>query len=376
MDDPPVFLDAGALAELRENAAAGALPEAIGEARAEADAVLRGDVFTITRKTRVPPSGDKRDYYSLGPYWWPNPETADGLPYVRRDGVVNPESLQTDRQMMEGMTAAAQTLAIAWHLTSDREYAVRAAELLRVFFVDDATRMNPNLNFGQAVPGHCEGRGIGIIDTRQLPGLLESVRLLRGADVVDEEPLKVWFREYARWLRESPLGMAEANEHNNHGTWYDVQVAAFAVYVGDTDLATRVIAEVPARRFNKHLESDGSQPHEIARTLGLSYSTMNLLGFVWLARLGDRVGIDLWNHAAGGKNLRKAVDYLVLYWLNPTTWQGQQIKAFESRTALPILLTAARVWNDPRYTEVANQIGVTWHSHYDTTVDVHRRASG
>ena len=39
----------------------------------------------VDGKKLVAPSGDKHDYISVGTYWWPNPDTSDGLPYIRRD---------------------------------------------------------------------------------------------------------------------------------------------------------------------------------------------------------------------------------------------------------------------------------------------------
>jgi hypothetical protein len=31
---------------------------------------------------------------SLAPYWWPDPKSPNGLPYIRRDGERNPEIKQ------------------------------------------------------------------------------------------------------------------------------------------------------------------------------------------------------------------------------------------------------------------------------------------
>jgi hypothetical protein len=358
MNEVPVFLDAAAIERLRADAGV------VAEVRTAAEAALRGPLFTVTGKTKVPPSGDVRDYMSLGPYWWPNPETADGLPYVRRDGKVNPESLHTDRQVMEAMVAAVRDLAAGWMLTKDRRYGERAAELLRVFFIDEKARMNPNLKFGQAIPGHCEGRGIGIIDTRILAGLLDYVRLLRDAETLDEAGLRGWFAEFNRWLLESPLGIAEANEHNNHGTWYDVQVTAFAVYCGEDAVAREVLERVGERRVRTQIAADGSQPHEIARTLGLSYSTMNLMAFFWLAQLGDRVGVNVW--AADDGRIVKACEFLLPFWEEAGRWEGEQIKAFEPRGAMAILQLAAIVSGDAAYQRAAQQIGTSWRTAFQT----------
>ena len=56
-----------------------------------AGAALSAGPFSVTDKAVVPPSGDKHDDMSQAPYWWPNPATPNGLPYVQRDGERNPE---------------------------------------------------------------------------------------------------------------------------------------------------------------------------------------------------------------------------------------------------------------------------------------------
>jgi hypothetical protein len=243
-------------------------------------------------------------------------------------------------------------------LTRDRRYAERAADLLRIFFLDEKTRMNPNLNFGQAVPGHCDGRGIGIIDTRILPGLLDHVRLLHDAGTVEEEGLRQWVRAFNRWLRESPLGIAESKEHNNHGTWYDVQVAAFALYTGEPEVARAVLQQVPEKRINTQIAPDGSQPHEIARTIGLTYSTMNLKAFFWLARLGEQLGINLWND-----RLRAATGFLLPFWQDPQGWQGEQIKPFDKSLSSPLLHIAGQVWRAEQYDEKSKS---SWRARFQT----------
>ncbi len=199
-------------------------------------------------KEDVPPSGDKHDYLSYARYWWPNPNTKKGLPYVRRDGKTNEELLaKGDRVPIGKMYDDVETLALAGYLLNDERYANHAALLVRTWFLDPATRMNPHLRYGQAVPGKKEGRGAGIIDTRYFIRVLDSVALLQqtGAWSDDDQAgLVAWMREYLVWLQQDPMGQDEASERNNHGTWYDAQVAAIAMFVGERELA-RQIVEAP-----------------------------------------------------------------------------------------------------------------------------------
>ncbi len=236
---PRVFvLDATTLAETKRRVAANdpALAAAVARLRREAEEALQAGPFSVMDKKAPPPSGDKHDYMSLGPYWWPDPEKPDGLPYIRRDGEVNPEGDTYDRNPLNAMTAAVETLALAYYLTDHPPYADHAARLLRVWYLDEATRMNPHLEYGQAIPGRTAGRGIGIIDTAQLVRLVDAVGLLGGSRAwtsEDQQSLQAWFRQYLTWLRQSAHGREEARATNNHGTWYDAQVGAFALFVGD-----------------------------------------------------------------------------------------------------------------------------------------------
>ena len=112
--------------------------------------------------------GGVNDFYSNGDYWWPDSTKPNGLPYIRRDGQTNPENFSQHRLVVKTLRDSVSALSAAYKITGDDKYVVKAAELLRVFFLDAKLRMNPNLNFAQAVPGVSPGRGIGIIDALHL----------------------------------------------------------------------------------------------------------------------------------------------------------------------------------------------------------------
>ncbi|MDF3055797.1 MAG: Alginate lyase [Rariglobus sp.] len=333
-------------------------PDALKKLRQAASANLSLKRFSVVDKSAAPPGGTLHDYTSLGPYWWPDPAKPDGLPYIRRDGERNPESLKTDRAAMESLGLAVSSLIHhAWVDDSagrrDSEaHARQAARLLRAWFLEPETRMNPHLRFAQRIPGVSEGRGIGIIDTAMLCFLLDEVSLFEHmADTSawgdgvwtagDREGLRQWFSDYLDWLLTSDHGRDECKEHNNHGTWYDAQVATFAVFCGRPEVARRQIDELARGRIAKQIAPDGSQPHELARTLSLTYSTFNLLGFAVLARVDARVpqspaddGSEkapgaLWRwRGENGAGIIPALDWLLPYQLGERPWPHRQITPF------------------------------------------------
>jgi hypothetical protein len=242
---PRVFLlDGGALAEARARVAAGQHRPAVDRLRADAEEALKAKPLSVMDKRLTPPSGDKHDYMSIGPYWWPDPTKPDGLPYVQKDGQVNPQRREhdTDAAAFGRTQGRIETLALAYYFTGDERYAAGAAAHLRTWFLDPATRMNPNLNFGQAVPGRTEGRGTGIIDTTPLCDTADAVGLLAGSaawTAEDQRGMVAWYAAYLGWLRTSRPGKAADKAPNNHGVWFDAQVACYALFVGRPDVARR-----------------------------------------------------------------------------------------------------------------------------------------
>lgn len=359
---PRVFLvDADALARVRQRARTGdpALAPAARRLRREAEAALTEGPFSVVNKPFLPPSGDKHDYMSVGPYWWPNPDTPDGKPYIRRDGEVNPEREQYDSVPMQRMNAAVQTLALAYYIIGDERYAERAALLLDTWFLAPGTRMNPHLEYGQAIPGICDGRGIGIIDTHRLGGLIDAIGMLQGAiawSAAHQAGMIDWFSRYLNWLTTSDKGRDEASQHNNHGTWYDAQAAAFALFTGADEIARHLLAKSAPRRIEAQITSDGRQPHELARTRSLSYSVMNLTGMFDIATLGQHVGVDLWHYtAASGASIRGALDWLIAHVIDRSDWSYQQITPFNQVDLAPLLRRAANAYAHAAYERLVAQ---------------------
>jgi hypothetical protein len=327
----------------------------------EADQCLRQKLEAVTDKQLLAPSGDKHDYVSLSTYFWPNPATTNGLPYVLRDGETNPEVRQYDFSRLQAMSGNVRILALAYYLTGNERYAERAAIQLRRWFLDSATRMNPNLKYGQLVKGMNEGSRWGIIDTWMLPWVVDADGLLQGSPVwtqADQKALKQWFADYLAWLRNSRLGQAEAKASNNHGSYYDFQVADFALFTGQSQVAHEVLENAKTRRIASQIEPDGSQPEELLRTKSYDYCVFNLIALFDLARLGDVAGVDLWHyHTTDGRSLRRALDWMIPYATDEKPWTHKQIvPRGSSQTLADLLREAASVFEEPNYGKVIPQL--------------------
>ncbi|MGW0967454.1 alginate lyase family protein [Streptomyces sp. NPDC002516] len=327
------------------------LARTLRELTARADNWLDQGPWTVVDKPRPAPGGDVHDYLSQAPYWWPStPATADnpwGCPYVQRDGQRNPEvDTGTDRQDAEKVFDSTYDLALAWYYTGEKRYAVKAAQVLRTWFLDPATRMNPNLDHGQFIPCRYDGRAIGIIDFSQsYTSVLDATALLDtgapGWSRRDRAAMLAWNTGYRDWLTDSAFGREEAAARNNHGTFYDMQLAALAYATGDEDLARRTVLAARALRIDPQIAADGSQPQELARTRSWHYSAFDLVAYTRLAAVGEKVGVDLWAYRGPeGQSLSGAVDHLLPAATGAEPWSGPELE-FHRFAASDVVRAAA-----------------------------------
>jgi hypothetical protein len=357
------MIDAAHVAAVRDSLRRGEpqFRAALTELEADAKRALMVEPMSVIDKDVTPPSGDKHDYMSQAPYWWPDPSKPNGLPYIRKDGQRNPEIDRiTDRAELQRLAKTVSSLALAFYFTGRQQYAQHAAQFIRVWFLNPATRMNPNLRFGQRIPGITDGRAAGIIETRFLPDIIDGVMLVQGSsawNAADNRGFKEWMRACLKWLQESRLGREEAIRGNNQETWEEVQVVALALYTGQSEVARATLQRSRAA-IGQEFEPDGGQPRELARTRAWDYSIFNLTAFLHLAQLGAGVGVDLWNYrTADGRSLRRGVDYLVPFATGEKRFPYKQITPFQPSKLHEILRRAAVGWKDPTYREVARQIG-------------------
>ncbi len=337
---------------------------AVKKLKKDADKALQIEIVTVMEKELLPPSGDKHDFYSLSRYWWPDPSKADGLPYIRKDGEVNPEILKNpDHENLMTFFKTVNTLALAYYYTGDVRYAEKGVQWLTTWLIDPETKMNPHLRFSQQVKGKDVERGTGILDGREFSATVDAIGILRLSPSLspsDNQKIDQWFKEYFMWLTESPNGKSESNAQNNHGTWYDVHTSAVALFVGQKEKAKAIFEAAKQKRIAYQFSPSGEQEEELARTLSWHYCQFNLLANFRLATLARNAGVDLFNYSTvDGRSLRKGLDFLIPYANNEKEWKWVQLKEFKHDMLAQLSRQAAVTYNDPKYLKVYQKFYAT-----------------
>lgn len=304
--------------------------------KAEADRLLDVRPLSVMMKEKTPASGDKHDYMSQARYYWPDPSKPGGLPYIARDGESNPELNKLDRNRLGATANRVTTLSLAWYFSGEEKYAQKATELIRTWFFNKDTRMNPNLEYAQMIPGHNNGKGrcYGVLDSYSFVEMLDAVKLLetsKSFTAKDAKELKAWFGKLLNWILTSPQGQEESRQANNHSTAYDAQVIAIALYTGNLKVAREVINSVPTKRIYTQIEPDGRQPHELRRTLAFGYSQYNLTHLLDIFCMAQKIGLKIDDAtSADGRNFYKAMDFLAKYvGKDVKDWPYQQISEWD-----------------------------------------------
>lgn len=352
-------------------------------------------------KFSMPSGCGAHDYYSQGAFWFPDPTRPDGLPYINLDGEINPEAENEfcDKNKKNRMFARIYHWAVIYFFTRDEDAAKKAATLLRHWFLLPETRMNPHVDFGQAIPGKCTGRDAGIIEFHFLIQIVDAVAMLVGSphwSAADREGMKQWFWEFLDWLRNSRIGREESMAANNHGTWHTALSLKLASCCGRNDLIGDYLMRLK-QRIAQQIGSDGSLAEELRRTQPWHYSLFCTSAFLAAATVALEHGEDLFNYrAANGAGIKSAVNFLAGFATGerpwpypelyvgeygradfnfreperetvtveerfkqlPKTWPCPELYGFLPEKITPVLHIAAFFYRDARYIDILNRIPV------------------
>ena len=279
--------------------------------------------ITITASHSPRSTGGLHDFFSEGDYWWPDPQNPDG-PYIQRDGITNPDNFVEHRRALMRLSVQVPALVAAWRLTRDARYAKHAALHLRAWFIDPSTRMNPHLQFAQAIHGRFTGRGTGIIDTIHLVEVARAIEVMVGSGAMtvgEHEAIKAWFTAYLRWMTTNQNGIDERDAKNNHGTCWVMQVAAFAHLTGDQKLLDYCRDRFKTVLLPNQLAADGSFPQELRRTKPYGYSLFNLEAMAAVCQILSTAQDNLWTfQLSDGRNMARAMEYMTPFIREKKTW--------------------------------------------------------
>ena len=315
----------------------------------EAEWALKQEPITVTASTSDRSAGKKNDFYSEGDYWWPNPQDPNG-PYIQKDGLTNPDNFVAHRFAMIRFSQIIGSLASAYKITKNIKYVKHAVLHLKAWFLNPETRMNPNLQYAQAIKGLFTGRGIGIIDTIHLMDVAQGTLVMQSKiNKADLAAIKNWFADYLTWLMSHPNGKAEMAAKNNHGTCFTMQVASFAKLTNNQQLLDFCINRYKTVLLPTQMAENGSFPLEMARTKPYGYSLFNLDAMSTLCQILSTPQDNLWMFkTADGKSIKKGIDFIYPFIADKSKWELKaDVMYWENwPVAQPALLFGANAYQE------------------------------
>lgn len=267
--------------------------------------------------------GNLHDFYSEGDYWWPDEQNPNG-PYIRKDGLTNPANFNSHREALIRLSQISGALASAYLVTNDEKYAARLALHLKAWFVNQETKMNPNLLYAQAIKGVATGRGIGIIDTVHLVEVTKAIQAIENSSALSKADLgtiQLWFSNYLNWITTHEYGIAERDNGNNHSVCWTLQVAAFADLIHDNKMKEFCTNFYKNTLLPNQMDKDGSFPLELKRTKPYGYSLFNLDAMASICQILSTKEDNLFTYTAkNGRNLSLGLQFLGPYVANKKLW--------------------------------------------------------
>jgi hypothetical protein len=317
-----------------------------------ADKYLSEKPITITATHSDRSPGGPHDFFSEGDYWWPDPKNPGG-PYIRRDGESNPANFNGHREAMIRLSLMVPALTAAWLVTGQKKYSDHAGLHLRAWFVDPATKLNPNLQYAQAIFGVAKGRGTGIIDTLHLVEVARAATLLTAANVIGSGPaVKEWFAQYLEWMRTSKNGQEERDAKNNHGTCWVLQAGEFARYTGNEEVMQWCRDRFRSTLVPDQVAENGSLPLELARTKPYSYSLFDMDVLCGIAQSLSTPKENLWAFSTpDGRSLKKMMAFMYPFLKDKSKWPyAHDVEHWDDFPARnPALLFSGLAYNQQDY---------------------------
>ena len=300
----------------------------------QAEGAIKKDPVAVTDKT-ICISGDKHNYESLSPYWWPDPKNPKG-PYIARDGEFNPEFKEYDLPRLGKLKDNLVTCSKAFFLTGDTRYYDFFCRQLDVWFINPDTRMTPNFEYSQFIPGRNNGRGNpqGMTDVYNFNDMLESIRLVNSVSGIGKKRMKAvktWFHDFADWMQTSEYGKKVLSTDGQRLT-YETTIYNIFIFTKQKSPCKAIFKAFPEKRIYAIIEEDGKMPLALKRTKAFSYSNANLQRFVDFATLAKADGKRFSKEDLD--RVQQAFDYISQYANNQKEFPYSEIGDWDAQVKL------------------------------------------
>lgn len=305
---------------------------------------------TITANTSfIKQTSGLNNYASLAPYYHPDPESPNGFPYIRMDGVVNRSNMSratSDGIYLSRLCTLLTPLCILYYYTKSEDYATRAISIIDKFFINEQTKMNPNLTYSGMVIGNSMEdlriRG-ATIDANRLSIITDLIQLLKSSTswtIEIENAMVLWFDSLSDWFKTNPRGILQNTYNHNIKTSYVKQLCSYLCFCGKIQEAKNYLEDNVRNMLSAQIDVDGRQVLEMDRTRSRHYSDFNLQLLVELAAISNSLGVNIWNYKDenGRGSIQQAMRFMCYYYQNPTKWNmsTEEKSAAMTRTWLQV----------------------------------------
>jgi hypothetical protein len=277
-----------------------------------AESSLRVGPWSVVDKQRCGcPYNKCNEYYNVKPYPWPATSattTDETVAVTIEDEKTNItangcDDARYDRRRLAEFFSNTTVLGLAYSLTGNVNYASKAADNIRTWFLNPNTRMNPRLKDSRISwngQTNTYFSKFSVLDFKDVYFFLDAIRMIEKSGELSNEDrvgIRIWFRQYLEWFTHpgKKFGKGAYYDDDHNGLYYDIQLISIASFTGNLSLAVKTAHE-SVSRLNGHVDKLGRLKKEIINgPILCEYNQMfTLQGWITLSRLVSNMGINLW----------------------------------------------------------------------------------
>jgi hypothetical protein len=262
------------------------------------------------------------------------------------------------REAMRNMSIQVASLTAAFKITGDKKYADHAIDHLTAWFINSETKMNPNMNYAQAIKGVCPGRGVGLIDAIHLVEPARSISVLNEFNALDKKTftsLQSWFAEFLEWMTTHEYGIDERERKNNHGTCWVMQAAEYARLTENEKMLDYCRNRYKTVLLPNQMAKNGSFPMELKRTKPYGYSLFNIDIMAAVCHILSNEEENIFEYKLeDGRGMETAINFIYPFIEDKSKWELEpDVMYWEEWPARhPALLFSGLALNTKKYIEL------------------------